>query len=78
MGRLGRAQHGAQEALFVTAVAAARRGEPILDDVAYAKLKASLKQENSWVVNREADVLEKLGVNTFMGYLHRAQKSSSM
>ena len=66
----------AQEALFVTAVAAARRGEPILDDEAYAKLKASLKQENSWVVNREADVLEKLGVNTFMGYLHRAQKSS--
>jgi hypothetical protein len=66
----------ANEALFVTAVAAARRGEPILDDDEYTKLKATLKKDGSWVTNREADVLEKLGINTFMGYLHRAQKSS--
>jgi hypothetical protein len=66
----------AKEALFVTAVAAARHGEPIMDDDKYAQLKATLKQDGSWVTNREADALEKLGINTFMGYLHRAQKSS--
>ena len=61
-----------KEALFVTAVASARRGEPILDDDEYAEVKAELKSQGSWVTNREADPLEKLKINTFMGYLHRA------
>ena len=67
----------AKEALFVTAVAAARRGMPIMDDDEYQNLKQTLKKDGSWVTNREADALEKLGINTFMGYLHRAQKTSS-
>lgn len=62
----------AQEANFVTAVAASRRGEPIMEDGEYQSLKRNLKQEGSWVVSREQDALEKLGLNTFMGYLHRA------
>ena len=30
------------------------------------------KEQGSWVVNRGADALEKMGLNTFIGYLHRA------
>mmetsp|Transcript_5861 Transcript_5861/g.13368 ORF Transcript_5861/g.13368 Transcript_5861/m.13368 type:complete len:260 (-) Transcript_5861:216-995(-) len=62
----------ASEAKFVTAVAGARRGEPLMDDDEYATLKKELKLAKSWVVDRRADALEKLGVDTFMGYLHRA------
>lgn len=62
----------AKEAQFISAVAAAKRGEPFMDDDEYAALKSELKKKGSWVVNREADALEKLGLNTFMGYLHRA------
>lgn len=62
----------ANEALFVTAVASAQRGEPIMDDDAYATLKSSLKQQDSWVTARGQDALEKLGLSTFLGYLHRA------
>ena len=62
----------ASEALFVSAVAASRRGEPLMDDKEYETLKSDLKNENSWVVARGQDSLEKLGLNTFMGYLHRA------
>jgi len=62
----------AQEALFVTAVASARRGEPILEDDEYQKLKTELKKKNSWVTARAPDALEKLGLKTFLGYLHRA------
>ena len=32
----------------------------------------ALKEQGSWVVNRGADALEKMGLNTFIGYLHRA------
>lgn len=62
----------AQEAQFVSTVAASKRGEPQMDDDEYKALKADLKQKGSWVVNREEDALEKMGLNTFMGYLHRA------
>lgn len=60
------------EALFVTAVASARRGDPIMKDDDYQVLKADLKKAGSWVTDRSPDALEKLGLNTFMGYLHRA------
>ena len=62
----------ANEALFVSAVAASRRGEPIMDDEEYKALKSELRETSSWVVARGQDSLEKLGLNTFMGYLHRA------
>ena len=62
----------AKEAEFVSAVAASKRGEPFMDDDEYTALKAELKKEKSWVVNRKEDALEKLGLNTFMGYLHRS------
>jgi hypothetical protein len=63
-----------KEALFVTAVAAHRRGEALLDDKEYESLKQQLVNENSWVVKRGADALEKLGIDTFLGYLHRSLK----
>lgn len=62
----------AEEALFITAVAAARRGDSIMDDDEYNALKDGLKAAGSWVTNRAPDALEKLGLNTFMGYLHRS------
>jgi len=62
----------ADEALFVTAVASSRRGEPIMNDSEYSNLKQRLQNTNSWVTDREQDALEKLGLNTFLGYLHRA------
>ena len=58
------------EALFVTAVASSRRGTPILSDEEYAEIKASLQKEGSWVTARAEDPLEKLGLSTFMSYLH--------
>ena len=61
----------AKEAEFVSAVAASKRGEPLMDDGEYKALKKSLKEEGSWVVGRKEDALEKNGLNTFMGYLHR-------
>ena len=61
----------ADEAEFVSAVAAAKRGEPLMDDEQYIELKKELKKKGSWVVNRKQDALEKLGDNTFLGYLHR-------
>lgn len=60
------------EALFVTAVSASRRGDSIMEDAEYTKLKNDLKKEGSWVTARQPDALEKMGVNTFMGYLHRS------
>lgn len=62
----------AKEALFVTAVASARRGDPIMRDEEYANLKKELHKQGSFVTAREQDALKKLGLNTFMGYLHRA------
>jgi hypothetical protein len=61
-----------KEATFVSAVASSRRGSPILSDVEYDSLKSELLASKSWVTNRAPDALEKLGLNTFMGYLHRA------
>jgi hypothetical protein len=60
------------EALFITAVAAHLRGKPILSDAEYEKLKQELKTAKSWVVERKQDSLEKLGLDTFLGYLHRS------
>ena len=62
----------AKEAEFVSAVAASKRGEPYMNDAEYSELKQTLKDEGSWVVNRGADALEKLNLDTFMGYLHRS------
>lgn len=62
----------ANEALFVTAVASSKRGQPIMGDEDYLDLKKELSQENSWVTARGQDALEKLGLGTFLGYLHRA------
>ena len=62
----------ANEAMFVTAVASSKRGQPVLDDGEYSKLKSDLQSEKSWVTARGQDALEKLGMDTFLGYLHRA------
>ena len=59
------------EARFIYAVAANNRGESLLSNEDYDKLKTSLANSNSWVVNRVQDPLEKMGLQTFMGYLHR-------
>ena len=61
----------ANEALFITAVAGSKRGQPIMDDDEYAKLKTELVKEDSWVTARGQDALEKLGIDSFLGYLHR-------
>ncbi len=42
-----------------------------MSDDEYSTLKSDLQKQNSWVVNRAMDPLERLGMNTFMGYLHR-------
>ena len=60
------------EALFITAIAAQLRGTPIISDDEYDKLKTDLLSRKSWVVQRQQDSLEKLGLNTFIGYLHRS------
>lgn len=62
----------ANEAMFVTAVASSKRGQPIMDDDEYKQLKADLVNDKSWVTSRGQDALEKLGLDTFLGYLHRA------
>ena len=62
-----------QEAHFIKAVAANQSGEKsILSDKEYDNLKAELVNKKSWVVSRQQDPLERLGVDTFMKYLHRA------
>ena len=60
------------EALFVSAVAASRRCEPLMDNDEYQKLKKDLQAQGSWVTNRGKDALEKIHLETFMGYLHRS------
>jgi hypothetical protein len=62
----------ANEALFITAVASSKRGWPIMGDEEYTKLKSELNKESSWVTARGQDALEKLGLDSFLGYLHRA------
>ena len=59
------------EARFIFAVASNERGEPCMSDDEYSALKFELKKQNSWVVTRAMDPLERLGMNTFLGYLHR-------
>lgn len=59
------------EARFISGVAAHRRGVPIMDDAEYETLKADLQKQNSWVTARMQDPLERMGLETFMGYLHR-------
>lgn len=62
-----------QEAHFIKAVAANQSGQKsILSDKEYDNLKTDLTNKKSWVVNRQQDPLERLGVDTFMKYLHRA------
>eukprot|EP00981_Chlorochromonas_danica_P012173 scaffold4592_cov169-Ochromonas_danica.AAC.9 len=62
----------AKEALFIHAVASFNRGQGILSEEDYNALKNELREADSWVVKRQQDPLEKLGLNTFMSYLHRA------
>ncbi len=59
------------EAMFISSVAAYRRGTSLMDNIEYEKLKSKLQAADSWVVKRTQDPLEKLGLKTFMGYLHR-------
>jgi len=61
-----------KEARFLFAVAAARKGAPTMPDAEYAALKQELQAENSWVVSRGMDPLEKLGMQTLLGYIHRS------
>lgn len=61
-----------KEALFITAVAAHHRGSSLLTNEEYMALKSELLAENSWVVNRQQDPLERMGMKTFMSYLHRS------
>jgi hypothetical protein len=63
-----------KEAHFITAVAANRRGQPILSNDEYELLKSELKEASSWVTSREADKLEQAGMETFIGYLHRSME----
>lgn len=63
-----------QECMFVNAVAASKRGDPIMTDGEYKELKSDLKNQGSWVVSRGQDALERLGLDTFLGYLHRSLK----
>lgn len=60
-----------KEAQFLFAVAAARKGAPTMPDDQYAALKEELQAQNSWVAARGMDPLEKLGMQTLLGYIHR-------
>ena len=48
------------------------RGHNILSDSEYLALKKELQAEQSWVVLRALDPLEKMGLKTFMAYLHKS------
>ncbi len=71
------ASMSAKEALFVTAVAASRRGDPLLSDDKYIALKHELQAAGSWVTARQQDSLERLGLQTFLGYLHGSLAAES-
>ena len=61
------------EAHFIKAVSARASGQKdILSNEEYDRLKNELLKKKSWLVNRQLDPLERLGINTFMKYLHRA------
>ena len=59
-----------KEARFLSGVSAYRRGDPVMTDDEYERLKNELQAEKSWIVSRVQDPLEKLGLDTFLGYLH--------
>jgi len=58
------------EAKFVTAVYRFHRGDVIMEEPVYAALKKKLQDAGSWVVMREKTPNEKLGLRSFMYYLH--------
>jgi hypothetical protein len=58
------------EAKFITSVQRFHRGEKTMPGTAYKALKNKLKDENSWVVQRGKAPQEKMGLKTFMSYLH--------
>ena len=62
----------AKEAQFVISVATSKRGQGTLNDADYDILKSELLAAQSWVVTTKQDPLEKMGVETFLGYLHRS------
>lgn len=62
----------AKEAQFVISVATSKRGQGTLIDSDYDKLKSELLAAQSWVVTTKQDPLEKMGIETFLGYLHRS------
>ena len=62
----------AKEAQFVISVATSKRGQGTLIDSDYDKLKSELLAAQSWVVTTKQDPLEKMGIATFLGYLHRS------
>lgn len=61
-----------KEAVFIMAVAASQRGQSIFTNAEYDSLKQELLSKGSWVVTRKPDSLEKMGLNTYVGYLHRS------
>lgn len=62
-----------KEAHFVKAISMFQsKQRSILSDSEYDQLKSELSRAGSWVVNRVQDPLERMGVDTFMKYLHRA------
>ena len=62
----------AKEAQFVISVATSKRGQGTLGDSEYDLLKSELLAAESWVVTTKQDPLEKMGVATFLAYLHRS------
>ena len=62
----------AKEAQFVISVASSKRGQGTLNDADYDILKKELLAASSWVVTTKFDPLEKMGIETFLGYLHRS------
>jgi hypothetical protein len=65
------------EAKFVTAVYRFHRGDIILEEPVYAALKKKLQDAGSWVVKREKTPNEKLGLRSFMYYLHLGQTADA-
>ena len=63
----------ADEARFLSAVAAANRGTPMLGDAEYNVLKEGLEKDGSWVVARRDDTLGQMGMMTFTHQLRVAQ-----
>ena len=58
--------------LPVFCMAASRKGSPLMGDVEFDEMKQRLKSKGSWVANRVQDPLERLGVDSFLGYIHQS------